>query len=189
MSREKWMWLEHPFILVSPEGGKIYRVSGTCTIRVAFWQCFSGERASYDCNVDPSAFQWLWLQSTVVRNIPINICHRGGIQSAVVESALKEQLHYSCVDRGLVFQLKGMNSQKGKGELTNSFGFLVVCCFCWFLVWAVIWGFWGLCKVPFFQFKLKKFELGMNPNLIPENLTLKGSARLDLHSSFIRAFL
>jgi len=43
--------------------------------------------------------------------------------------------------------------------------------------------------VPFFQFKLKKFELGMNPNLIPENLTLKGSARLDLHSSFIRAFL
>lgn len=89
-----------------------------------------------------------WLQSKVVRNTPINIWHRGRIQISVVESTLKQRLHYSCVDRGLMFQLKGMNSQKGKRELANSFGFLVMCCFSWFLLRAVIWGFWGLCKVP-----------------------------------------
>lgn len=35
-----------------------------------------------------------------------------------------------------------------------------MCCFSWFLLWAVIWGFWGLCKVPFFNLNWKSLNLG-----------------------------
>lgn len=123
----------------------------------------------------------------MVRNDPSNIRQRR-IQVSLADPTLKQQLHYSCVAHGLVLRLKGMHNQKVDGEL-NSFGFLFMCwCSC-FLFLAVIWGFWWYCKVRVFTLRLKKFELEMNPNLIPENLMLKGNASLDLNSSFVRAFL